>query len=279
MAMYGLGGKVAVITGAGRRKGLGEAMARRLAAEGCNIVLSDIGTAKGPHFDAGNIGSAAEMDAIAGEINDAGGEAVALACDVRDEDDVAGLIGEAAARFGRLDVMVNNAGVGYLMSPILETDAATWDTVLQVNLRGVFFGIKHAAKQMISQGGGGRIISIASQAAKRGFPDLAAYVSSKHALVGLTRTAALEFGPHGITVKAICPNHVTTALGASQNAFRADKLGITLDELMARRRQRNPLGREGYTTDIAATCAFLVSDEAQYITGQNLDVSGGEEMH
>ena len=281
--MDDLSGKVAVITGAGRRKGLGEAMARRLAGAGCRVVLSDIGIAKGAHFDAGNIGSAAEMDSIAGEIRDAGGEAVAVACDVREEDDVAGLIGEAVSRFGRLDVMINNAGVGYLMNPILETDAATWDSVLHVNLRGVFFGIKHAAKQMIAQGGGqgggGRIISIASQAAKRGFPDLAAYVSSKHGLVGLTRTAALEFGGHGITVNSICPNHVTTALGASQNAYRAGKLGISLDELMARRRGRIPMGREGYTSDIASMCAFLVSDGAQYITGQNLDVSGGEEMH
>ncbi len=279
MATYDLSGKVAIITGAGRRKGLGEAMARRLAEEGCKIVLGDIGAPSGAHFDAGNIGTAAEMDAIAGEISGGGGEAVAIACDVRDENDVAGLIGEAVDRFGRLDVMVNNAGVGYLMSPILETDAATWDAVLHVNLRGVFFGIKHAAKQMIAQRGGGRIINIASQAAKRGFPDLAAYVSSKHAIVGLTRGAAIEFGGHGITINSICPNHVTTALGASQNAYRAGKLGISLDELMARRRGRIPLGREGYTSDIASMCAFLVSDQAQYITGQNLDVSGGEEMH
>jgi meso-butanediol dehydrogenase/(S,S)-butanediol dehydrogenase/diacetyl reductase len=279
MTMHDLSGKVAVITGAGRRKGLGEAMARRLAAEGCKVVLSDIGMAKGAHFDAGNIGTSAEMDGIAGDINNSGGAALAIACDVRDEDDMTGLIGETVARFGQIDVMVNNAGVGYLMSPILETDAATWDSVLHVNLRGVFFGIKRAAKQMIFQGGGGRIVNIASQAAKRGFPDLAAYVSSKHALVGLTRTAALEFGGHGITVNSICPNHVTTALGASQNAFRAGKLGLTLDELMAARRGRNPLGREGYTSDIAAMCAFLASPEAQYITGQNLDVSGGEEMH
>ena len=154
-----------------------------------------------------------------------------------------------------------------------------WDAVLEVNLRGAFFGIKHAAKRMIAQGGGGRIISIASQAAKRGFPDLAAYVSSKHALVGLTRTAALEFGSHNITVNTVCPNHITTGLGARQNEFRAKSLGVSVEELLATRAKQIPLGRVGRTSDIASSCAFLCSTEADYITGQNLDVSGGQEMH
>jgi meso-butanediol dehydrogenase/(S,S)-butanediol dehydrogenase/diacetyl reductase len=175
--------------------------------------------------------------------------------------------------------MVNNAGVGYIMNSTLKLSQDDWDAVLEVNLRGAFFGIKHAAKQMITQGGGGRIISIASQAAKRGFPDLAAYVSSKHALVGLTRTAALEFGAHNITVNTVCPNHITTGLGARQNEFRAKSLGISVDELLATRAQQIPLGRVGKTTDIASTCAFLCSSEADYVTGQNLDVSGGQEMH
>ncbi len=278
-SMYDLSGKVAIITGAGRARGLGEAMAKRLAAEGAKVAVSDLGVASGPHFDEANIGTSDELEAVAAAIRDAGGEALAVPCDVRDEAQVANLIAEAVKSFGRVDHMINNAGVGYLMGPLLETDADTWNAVLEVNLRGVFFGIKHAAEQMIKQGDGGRIISISSQAAKRGFKDLAPYVSSKHALIGLTRTAALEFASHNITVNAIGPNHVTTGLGASQNEYRAGVLGITVEELMANRRGRIPLGREGYVSDIANMCAYLCSEQASYVTGQAYDVSGGEEMH
>ncbi len=278
--MYDLSGKVAVVTGAGRHGGIGEAIARRLIDEGARVVMTDIGAPKGERFSAEHIGTAQELQSIVDDIN-AGGDprAVAAICDVRDEAQIEAAVAKAVDAFGRLDIMVNNAGVGYIMNSTLKLTQADWDAVLEVNLRGAFFGIKHAAKQMIAQGGGGRIISIASQAAKRGFPDLAAYVSSKHALVGLTRTAALEFGAHNITVNTVCPNHITTGLGARQNEFRAKSLGITVEELLATRAKQIPLGRVGRTGDIAAMCAFLCSTEGDYITGQNLDVSGGQEMH
>lgn len=277
--MYDLNGKVAVVTGAGRNGGIGEAVARRFVAEGAKVVLTDIGAPKGERFGAEHIGTAAELQSIVDDINAGGGQAMAAVCDVRDESQVQGAIETAVKEFGALDIMVNNAGVGYIMNSTLKLTQEDWDAVLEVNLRGAFFGIKHAAKQMIAQGAGGRIISIASQAAKRGFPDLAAYVSSKHALVGLTRTAALEFGGHNITVNTVCPNHITTGLGARQNEFRAKSLGITVEELLATRAQQIPLGRVGKTSDIASTCAYLCSSEADYVTGQNLDVSGGQEMH
>jgi len=277
--MYDLSEKVAVVTGAGRHKGLGEAMAKRLAADGAKVVVTDIGKPSGEQFKQQHIGTEAEMDQIVGEITDAGGTAVAQICDVREESDVAAAVERAVKEFGRLDFFVNNAGIGYLMTDILSLEQADWDTVLNVNLRGVFFGIKHAAKQMIAQGGGGRIINIASQAAKRGFPGAAAYVSSKHGIVGLTRTAALEFGEHRIAVNSICPNHVTTGLGAWQTDHFSAARGRSHDDYTAEMRGRIPLGRVGLTSDIAAMCAFLCSEEAVYITGQNLDVSGGEEMH
>jgi len=278
--MYDLAGQVAVVTGAGRHGGIGAAIAQRLVDEGARVVLTDIGEPKGERFGAEHIGTAEELQAIVDEINAGGEEKAAPAvCDVRDEGQVEAAIATAVERFGRLDIMVNNAGVGYIMNSTLKLTQEEWDAVLEVNLRGAFFGIKHAARQMIAQGGGGRIISIASQAAKRGFPDLAAYVSSKHALVGLTRTAALEFGPHNITVNTVCPNHITTGLGARQNEFRANSLGITVEELLKTRAQQIPLGRVGKTSDIASACAFLCSSEGDYVTGQNLDVSGGQEMH
>ena len=158
-------------------------------------------------------------------------------------------------------------------------DQASWDAVLGVNLRGPFFGIKHAAKQMIAQGEGGRIINIGSQASKSGFPFAAPYVASKHGLLGLTRTAAIELGPQRITVNTICPNHVTTGLGAWQNRFFSAATGKSEEKYLADMRARIPLGRPGLQEDIAKACAFLASGEADYITGEAMNVSGGEEYH
>jgi meso-butanediol dehydrogenase/(S,S)-butanediol dehydrogenase/diacetyl reductase len=277
--VYALAGKVAIVTGAGRHHGLGEGIARRLVAEGARVVLTDIGAPKGERFAKELIGTSEEMATIVAEIRRSGGQAVDQVCDVRSETDMAAAVARAVTEFGRLDVFVNNAGVGYIMKPMLELSQEDWDAVLEVNLRGVFFGIKHAAKQMIAQGGGGRVINITSQAARHAFPDLAAYVSSKHAVVGLTRTAALEFGKQGITVNAVGPNHVTTGLGARQNEYRARTQGISVEQLLKNRAATIPLGRVGQVGDIAAMCAFLASNEAAYITGQAFDVSGGQEMH
>jgi NAD(P)-dependent dehydrogenase (short-subunit alcohol dehydrogenase family) len=274
-----LHGKVAIITGAGRPKGLGEAMARRLAAEGCKVVVSDIGAARGAEMPAGAIGSSEGIDSIAAGIRADGGEAVGIACDVLEESQIEALIDHTVARYGALDIMVNNAGIGYLMKPTVELTQADWDAVLGVNLRGAFFGIKHAAQRMIAQGHGGRIINIGSQASKSGFPFAAAYVASKHGMVGLTRSAAIELGPHRITVNTICPNHVTTGLGAWQNQFFSAATGRSEEQYLADMRSRIPLGRPGLQDDIAKACAFLASGEAAYITGEAMNVSGGEEYH
>jgi meso-butanediol dehydrogenase/(S,S)-butanediol dehydrogenase/diacetyl reductase len=274
-----LAGKVAIVTGSGRAKGLGEAMARRLAAEGCRVVLSDIGTARGAEIPADAIGSNAELERIVADIRAAGGEAIGVTCDVLEERQVEALVARAVQQYGRLDVMVNNAGIGYLMKPIVEMAQSEWDAVLGVNLRGVFFGIKYAARQMIAQGGGGRIINIGSQASKSGFPFAAPYVSSKHGVVGLTRTAAIELGPHRITVNTICPNHVTTGLGDWQNKFFSAATGRSEEKYLADMKARIPLGRPGLQEDIAKACAFLASGEADYITGEAMNVSGGEEYH
>ena len=153
--MYDLSGKVAVVTGAGRHRGLGEAMAKRLAAEGAHVVITDIGAAKGPQFASEHVGLTTEMEEIVAEIKTAGGSASAHICDVQDEAQVAGAVKKAVDTFGRLDIMINNAGIGYLMSDILNLEQKDWDAVLNVNLRGVFFGVKHAAQQMIAQGDGG----------------------------------------------------------------------------------------------------------------------------
>ena len=277
--MYDLDGKVAVVTGAGRPKGLGEAMAVRLAQEGCRVVVHDIGEIKGEIAPKHGVGTADEIQTVVENIKAEGGEAVAYSADMLVESEVEGLINFAVETYGRLDILINNAGIGYLFGPLVETTQEQWDAVLGVNLRGCFFGMKYAAKQMIKQGEGGRIISIASQAAKSGFGQTAAYTSSKHGLVGLTRVGAIEFAEHNITVNAICPNHVTTGLGAWQNDFMSKAQGKTEEEYLADMRGRIPMGRVGLVDDIAKACAFLCSDQADYITAEALNVSGGEEYH
>ena len=280
MASYPeLAGRVALVTGAGREAGIGAAIAQRLAGEGCRLVVTDIPASDANAAAEGRSANNDSAGGVAAAIVEAGGTATAVHCDVLDEDSVQAAVQHAKSEYGRLDILVNNAGIGFLMSPIAETDAGDWDRVLGVNLRGAFLATKHAAKLMIEGGRGGRIVNIASQAAKSGFPYAAAYCSSKHGMVGLTRVSAIEFGPHGITANAVCPNHITTGLGAWQNSFFSDALGMTMDEYMDSMRSRIPLGRPGLTEDIAKTCAFLCSDEAAYMTGEAINVSGGEEMH
>ena len=274
-----LANKTAVITGAGRAKGLGEAMAKRLAIEGVNVVLTDIGQPEGEHMPKGSIGTVSEMQTIVDEITDAGGQAISFACNVLDEQQVKATAKFASDTYGGLDIWVNNAGIGYLMESILDMSVDEWDTVLGVNLRGVFCGIKYAAKTMVEQGKGGRIINIGSQASKSGFINASAYTASKHGIVGLTRVAAMELGQHKINVNTICPNHVTTGLGAWQNSHFSEVTGKGREKYMQDMYDRIPLGRPGLQDDIAKACAFLCSDQSSYITGECMNVSGGEEYH
>lgn len=272
-------GRVVAVTGSGRMQGLGAAILRRFAEEGAACVVSDLGSPK-ERMGEGDIGTTAEMEAVADSLRALGAEATTVACDVRSDADCRALVDAALAAFGRLDVMVANAGIGYLMKPFLETGEADWDAVLDVNLKGAFLAAKHAAAHMVARGGGGRILMIASQAAKSGFPHMAPYCASKHGMVGLVRAMAIELGAHGITVNAVCPNHVTTGLGARQNTYFATLLGFaSVEAYLANMKARNPLGRPGLPGDTAGLCAFLASDDAAYVTGEAWNVSGGEEMH
>ncbi|MCO5791506.1 MAG: SDR family oxidoreductase [Blastomonas sp.] len=260
-------GKTIVVTGSGKHKGLGQAILQRFADEGANCVLSDL------VIDA-------EAQEVADELRGRGAKVEAIACNVAKADECRALVDGAIAAFGSLDVFVNNAGIGFMMKPLLDVDPADWDQVLAVNLSGAFYCTQAAARAMIAGARGGRIINIASQAAKTGFPHLPAYVSSKHGMVGLTRASAVELGAHGITVNAVCPNHVTTGLGAQQNEYFSKLLGFaSVEAYLANMKAKNPMGRPGLASDTASACAWLASDDAVYVTGEALNVSGGEEMH
>ena len=261
-------GKTVVVTGSGKQKGLGQGILQAFADEGANCVVSD------REIDD-------EAEAVAEDLRGRGARVVSVPCDVSKADQCRALVDAAVNEFGAVDVFVNNAGIGFKMKPLLEVDTAEeWDPVIAVNLSGAFYGTQAAARAMVDRGKGGRIINIASQAAKSGFPHLPAYVSSKHGMIGLTRASAVELGAHGITVNAVCPNHVTTGLGAKQNAYFSRLLGFdNVEEYLANMAAKNPMGRPGLPSDTAAACLWLASEEAFYITGEALNVSGGEEMH
>jgi meso-butanediol dehydrogenase/(S,S)-butanediol dehydrogenase/diacetyl reductase len=261
-------GKTIVVTGSGKHKGLGQGILQAFADEGANCVVSDV------TIDA-------EAEEVAEELRGRGAKVLTVACDVSNVEQGRALVAAAVSEFGGVDVFVNNAGIGFKMKPLLDVDTAEeWDKVITVNLSGAFYGTQAAARAMVDRGQGGRIINIASQAAKSGFPHLPAYVSSKHGMVGLTRASAVELGAHGITVNAVCPNHVTTGLGAKQNEYFSKLLGFeTVEAYLANMSAKNPMGRPGLPSDTAAACLWLASEDAFYVTGEALNVSGGEEMH
>ena len=260
-------GKTIIVTGSGKEKGLGQGILRRFADEGANCIVSDV------VIDA-------EAEGVAEDLRARGVKVATLACDVSDAAQCGALVAKAVDHFGGIDIFVNNAGIGFMMKPMLEVDPGDWAKVIAVNLSGAFYCTQAAGKAMVSAGKGGRIINIASQAAKTGFPHLPAYVSSKHGMVGLTRATALELGPHGITVNAVCPNHVTTGLGAMQNDYFSKLLAFdSVEAYLKNMAAKNPMGRPGLASDTAAACAWLASDDAHYVTGEAINVSGGEEMH
>lgn len=278
-----LQGKVALVTGAGRPGGMGVAIASRLASDGAHVMLHDRGSpANGAPME--GVATPDDLEEATRSILDRGFSAAACTADLTIESEVEAMVESVVSRFGRIDILINNAGVGFKFGPLLDMAVEDWDLVNNVNLRGSFLATKHAARKMVLQPiqegwGRGRIISIGSRASKSGSAWAGAYAASKHGIVGLTRSLALELGSHAITVNAVCPNHVTTQLGSWQNDFMAEARGQSVEDYLAEMRSRIPLGRVGQQADTANACAFLASGQASYITGEAMNVSGGEEYH
>jgi NAD(P)-dependent dehydrogenase (short-subunit alcohol dehydrogenase family) len=248
--MRGLSGKGVLVSGGSR--GIGLAAARRFLEEGCRVFVSGIDDTEVKR-------AVLDLDAAA---TLAGGEAA----DVADEEQVDRLVTEADAFLGGVDVLLNNAGIAW-REPFADIEAERWDRILDVNLRGQFLVAQRVARGMIARGRGGAIVNMASTNALEGEAGYAHYNASKGGIAMLTRTMAIELGPQGIRVNALCPGKIATPLQ-----------GEAEDDEYTRRfvRERIPLGRSGTPEEVAAAYAFLASDEASFITGELLVVDGGQ---
>ena len=242
-----LPGRIAAITGGAL--GIGRATALTFAEEGASVALGDI--------------QVEPAEAVAQEIRARGGRAIAVGLDVGDAAAVQAFVDRVVAEFGRLDIMFANAGIAH-SAPFLEHPEAQWHRVLRVNLTGVFLCCQVAARQMVKQGGGGRIITTASINGFRGVENLVGYNAAKAGVIEMTRTMAVELAQHRIAVNAIAPAQIDT------------RLTRTLPESARRRRvERIPMARFGEPDEVARAALFLASDDASYVTGHTLAVDGG----
>jgi NAD(P)-dependent dehydrogenase (short-subunit alcohol dehydrogenase family) len=248
---YNFAGKVALVTGAGA--GMGLAAATAYAEAGAAVVLAD--------HDLATAQAAADQLAAAGH------QVLALACDVAQEDQVRAMIDQTVAKFGRLDMAFNNAGVMSKMAPTAELETAEWDRVQGINLRAVFFCLKYELLQLLKQGGGGSIVNSASIGSFSPTPGLATYIASKHGVIGLTKTAALEYATKGIRINAVCPGEIDTPMN--------DHLTGGDDQKQAEMLKKVPLGRLGKPEEIANAVLWLSSPDASYLIGHALVVDGG----
>jgi NAD(P)-dependent dehydrogenase (short-subunit alcohol dehydrogenase family) len=245
-------GRVALVTGAAG--GIGSATARRLAREGARVLLADL--------------PGEGLDAVAAAL---GARGLACPTDVTRDDEVARAVATAERELGGLDFLVNNAGIEGVVASIEEYPLEVFDRVLAVNVRGVFLGMRHAAPALRRRGGGA-IVNLASVAGVTGDPSLSAYVASKHAVIGLTRSAAPGFGPQGIRVNAVAPSPVETRMMRSIE----QGLGGQATEIVKKRViDQIPVGRYAEPDEIAALIAFLGSDEARFINGSIYTIDGG----
>ena len=272
--MTSLEGKVALVTGVGRKRGIGRGIATRLAAEGADLVVSDITNQETDEWGG--------MPEVVREIEAMGRRAIGILADISNSQHVSDMVSQALDEFGRIDILVNNAGapIGRDRVPVVDLEESEWDLVYGCNAKGTFLCCKTTARHMLERGGGGRIINIASVAGKRGLPRFAAYCASKFAVVGLTEALAKELAPHGITVNAVCPGTVDTERIGDIAAATAPE-GVPAEqarkEYSLRLGAGIPVGKAAQASDVANVVAFLASETANHITGASIPVTGGSD--
>ncbi|MBM3262637.1 MAG: glucose 1-dehydrogenase [candidate division Zixibacteria bacterium] len=276
--MYDLRGKVALVTGAGGEQGIGRAIAVRLAQEGADVAVNDI-----VRLPYGGPTGWRGVDSVVEEIEATGRRGMAVLGDVSDAEQVDRMLAETLERFGKVDILINNAASrpGRDRVSVVELEEDAWDTVQRINVKGTFLCCRAVARHLITRNEGGKIVNLSSTAGKRGVARFAAYCASKFAVIGFTQSLALELAPYRINVNAICPGSVDT----ERTGFIAAALapegvsGETYRQRMnADTATHTPLGRVAEGADIARMAAFLASGESDYLTGLSISVSGGTVM-
>jgi 3-oxoacyl-[acyl-carrier protein] reductase len=268
LQLTGLDGKVAVITGAGRMRSIGRPIAVELARAGCDIVLTGTGRAPERYPDDEQAAGWHDIESVANEVRALGRRALAVVSDVAEADAVDALAQQVVDEFGRVDIVVNNAGAarGEDRVPVVDLAVEQWRTVIDVNLNGTFYMSRAFGQRLVAQGEGGSIVNISSIGGKMMAARTAAYAASKAGIHALTCAMASELGGNGIRVNAICPGIIDT--------FRLDDIprGEAFDTMVAR---QIPLGRAGTGEDIAWMTIYLCSEQGSWITGQLYTVDGG----
>ncbi len=259
--MIDLHARVALVTGAGR--GIGRAVATALAEHGCDVAINDLDDHR--------------LQETATAIGELGGRVLALPGDVTSSAAVKQLVARVSAELGEVEILVNNAGVISALY-MEDIDDHEWDRVLRVNLTGVFYMCRAVVPRM-KERGSGRVINVASNAAKTGEALLTHYSASKFGVVGFSQALALECAPRHVNVNCVCPSWCDTNMMSEMAPVYARFEQRPPEELLAQWRAQNPWGRTATPGDIARACVFLASDYAEFITGQAINVSGGEEVH
>jgi NAD(P)-dependent dehydrogenase (short-subunit alcohol dehydrogenase family) len=263
-----LKGKVAIVTGAGRRRSIGRPIAVALAREGCDVVITGTGRKPEEYPEDEKATGWRDIESVAEEVRAFGRRALPLVSDVRRADATEDLVQRTVAELGSVDILINNAGAarGKDRVPVIDLDEAIWRNVIDTNLTGTFLMSRAVARQQIKQGRGGRIVNISSIAGKTHGANTAAYAASKAGVQSLTASMAAELARYQITVNAVLPGIIDT--------FRMDDLGRG-EQWERTIRERVPLGRAGTGEDIAELTVFLCTERASWITGQSYIVDGG----
>ena len=282
MSREDLEGRVALVTGAAGKRGMGHAVALRLAGQGADVAVLDVSPAPKSLFD-GDEGWRG-LDEVVQEIEGLGRTGLALVADVSDKEQTADAVAAISKKFGRIDILVHCAAMrGTPNIDVADGDEDEWKRMFDVNLLGSFVIAKRVVKQMVRQGGGGKIVLIASLAGREGVKGNAAYAASKWGVIGLVQSLAKETASHRINVNAICPGMIITNLRDHWIESEAKRAGTTSEEYRRLEYERAsmvvPLGRMGTPEDIANVASFLVSKESDYMTGQSFNVCGGLVMN
>jgi len=272
-----LAGKVAIVTGAGRMRGIGRAIALRLAQDGADTVVTAAPRAPKAmpthEQEAGWNG----VTSVAEEIGATGRRARALDVDVTQPNQVREMVERAIREFGRVDILVNNAGLALVSGKknLWEMEDEEWRREIDVNLNGVYHCCKAVARQLVKQKEGGRIINISSLAGRVAQPQYGGYTPAKFAVIGLTQMLALELAPHRVTVNAVCPGSTDTDMMDGTFRRTGERMGIPFEMVKEGVKHFIPLGRQADPAEIASVVAYLASPAADYITGQAINVDGG----